>query len=203
MIKLISSCPELRSKTSVSPVTFLEEELSQNLAKSKTELRIGISIFFHFIRKPSLENIFLNHIKIWQQQLVAALLRIANWEDHLYLIYNVLRCPNGTAKWASQFIQVPNFDYYCDSFSDAKVNYCLTLIGILMSPIKDRDKFLKQLINDCMENVVDAARTDSVAWTFIDSDGEEDILDTGEIRGLKENDVVMLLNQIPLENMLG
>lgn len=199
----MSSCPELKSITSVSPVTFLEQEIGQNLTRSRAELRIAISIFFHFMRKPSLESIFFNRIKIWQQQLVAVLLRIANWEDHLFLVYNILRCPNGTAKWASQFIQVPNFDNYCDSFNDAKINYCITLIGILMTPIKDRDKFLEQLINDCIENVVDAARSDSLAWTLIDSDGEEDILDTGEIRGLKENDVVMLLNQVPLENMLG
>lgn len=129
-------------------------------------------------------------------------MRLATWQDHLFLIFHILRCPNGTAKWASKYIQIPKLDSYNDSFSDAKINHCLILMSILMSSIKDRDKFLEQMrVN--VENAVDVARSnDAMAWTLIDSDGEEDISSSGEINGLKENDIVLLLNQIPLENLL-
>lgn len=65
-------------------------------------------------------------------------------------------------------------------------------MATILSPIKAREQFLE-----------DIAQTKDMAtdalWVMVDSEGEEDEESTGT--SLKENDLVALLNQLPLDNM--
>ena len=38
---------------------------------------------------------------------MAALLRVATYRDHLFLLNHVLRAPAGVGRWASGFVQIP------------------------------------------------------------------------------------------------
>ena len=33
--------------------------------------------------------------------------RVATWQDHLFLLSHILRCPGGVSNWARNFVQVP------------------------------------------------------------------------------------------------
>lgn len=125
---------------------------------------------------------------------------MATWQDHLFLLFHVLRCPPGIASWAMPMIQVPQPLENASINSSHEINYCLVFLKILMLPIKQRNEFLAQLHDD--ENrVVDAVKEE--LWVLVDSDGEDDNCGgTGE-EGLKENDLVSLLNQLPLQKLFG
>lgn len=125
---------------------------------------------------------------------------MATWQDHLFLLFHVLRCPPGIASWAMPMIQVPLPLENASINGSCEINYCLVFLKILMLPIRQRNEFLAQLHDD--ENrVVDAVKEE--LWVLVDSDGEDDNYGcTGE-EGLKENDLVSLLNQMPLHKLFG
>lgn len=66
-----------------------------------------------------------------------------------------------------------------------------------------RKEFLAQLEDNDSNQAVDAMKEER--WVLVDSDGEDDAADGGTIclDGLKENDLVCLLNQMPLEKLFG
>lgn len=65
-------------------------------------------------------------------------------------------------------------------------------------PIKDRNRFLERMTND-LSNSIDPVKDE--IWILVDSEGEEGNTLTGECVGLKENDLVSLFDQIPLEQV--
>lgn len=107
--------------------------------------------------------------------------------------YCTFRCPAGVGSWASSFIQTPlTYGITESPFANYQINHVLTILATILSPIKAREQFLE-----------DIAQTKDTAtealWVMVDSDGEEDEESTGT--SLKENDLVALLNQLPLDNM--
>lgn len=65
-------------------------------------------------------------------------------------------------------------------------------MATILSPIKAREQFLED-VAQTKDAVTEAL------WVMVDSEGEEDEESTGT--SLKENDLVALLNQLPLDNM--
>lgn len=55
------------------------------------ELRAAISVLFTFQRRPLRDEVFVNDTRGWLSRLVGVLLRVATWQDHLFLIHHVLR----------------------------------------------------------------------------------------------------------------
>lgn len=91
---------------------------------------------------------------------MAVLLRLATWQDHLFLLYHILRCPAGIASWASSFIQIPKptTDVNRSIFNNDEVHHCMALIRALLLPIKTRNEFLVQLKDD--SKVLDGVKDD-------------------------------------------
>lgn len=164
------------------------------------DIRLTISILFYFLRRPVPDREFSIDIKKWLEKLVSSYVRLATWQDHLFLINHVLRCPAGIASWATPLIQIPKTNqnektpFACD-----EINHCVTFLKVLLMPTKQRSEFLSQLYSE--HGPIDATTED--LWIIIDSDGEEDKTPAGECASLKENDLIALLNQVPFENLFS
>lgn len=130
------------------------------------------------------------------------MLRTATWQDHLFLIYHVLRCPGGVSDWATSFIQIPRPPprvLNVSPFSSNEIHHCIAFLRTLLLPIASRNEFLATPIKEPVAAVVDPVKEDK--WILVDSDGDEDNAASGDCLGLKEKDLIAFLNQIPLECM--
>lgn len=183
-----------------TPVT-LSLTYDASSSDALNEMRITISILFSFLRRQVPDKEFSNDIKKWLEKLSAFYVRMATWQDHLFLIYHVLRCPPGIASWAIPLIQLPricsNKSPSTTPFVSDDINHCMTFLKALLLPAKQRSEFLAQLHSN--NGPIDAAADD--LWIIIDSDGEEDNTNFGECATLKENDLIALLNQVPFEHI--
>lgn len=160
------------------------------------EVRITISVLFSFLRRQVPDKEFSNDIKKWLDKLIAYYVRVATWQDHLFLIYHVLRCPPGISSWAIPLIQIPKAKYNeITPFTSDEIYHCVTFLKVLLMPTKQRTEFLANLYTE--NGPIDATKED--LWIIIDSDGEEDSTPAGECAKLKENDLIALLNQVPFE----
>lgn len=188
---------EIRTST---PVT-INTAYDANSLEALNEIRITISILFSFLRRQVPDKEFSNDIKKWLEKLTAFYVRMATWQDHLFLIYHVLRCPPGIASWAIPLIQLPqtfsNKSATTTPFASDDINHCMTFLKVLLLPTKQRAEFLKQLQSS--NAPIDATVED--LWIIIDSDGEEDSTPAGECATLKEADLIALLNQVPFEHL--
>lgn len=161
------------------------------------EVRVTISILFYFLRHQVPDKEFTTEIRKWLEKLAAVYIRLATWQDHLFLLYHVLRCPPGIASWAASIIQIPKqSSNIVTPFTCDEINHCMAFLKALLIPTKQRNEFLAQLRQS--SNLPQDAAVDDL-WIIIDSDGEEDNTPTGECAGLKENDLIGLFNQVPFE----
>lgn len=65
--------------------------ISPYLNQYLCDLRLCISVLFSFQRKLIRDTVFLKETREWLSQLIAMLLRIANWQDHLFILNHILR----------------------------------------------------------------------------------------------------------------
>ncbi|XP_052836525.1 ectopic P granules protein 5 homolog [Drosophila gunungcola] len=173
-----------------------------------SQLRRAISILFSFVRRPSPNANFDKDLKEWLRKLIALQLLLATREDHWFLLFNILRCPNGVGSWAAQFLQLPGTtalrsgsqqnDLPLD-LNSPELNHCMAVLQILLMPVKKRNEYLKSQTQATRELSGAAGVTDR--WIVVDSDGEDSHTPTGECIGLKESDLIALLNQLPFEKI--
>lgn len=183
-------------------VTLQEPNFSNQelLQASFRELRICISVLFLFQRQLHKNQELVTETRTWLADCVAMLLRAADWQDHIYLLVQVLRCPAGVGQWGAPFVQVPspNRNSNDTPFANRFVNHIVTILSIILSPVEKRDAFLEQMWSSLHEG------RDAVAenlWVLVDSDGEEDEPSGSGPFALKENDLVAFLNQIPIDDL--
>lgn len=189
-----SSFSDIRTATP----TALNRTLNTETLDIIREVRVTISVLFSFLRRQVPDKEFSSDIKKWLEKLAAYYVRVATWQDHLFLIYHVLRCPPGVASWAISLIQIPKpKQNETTPFSSEEINHCVTILRVLLMPTKQRKEFLASLH---LENGPIDATTEDL-WIIIDSDGEEDSTPAGECSKLKENDLISLLNQVPFEHL--
>lgn len=194
-IREILSHPSLRDlKTEI----VLRKSVDDKHFAPMQELRVAISILFNFLRRQLPDKEFAADVQHWLEKLVAVYVRLSTWQDHLFLIFHVLRCPPGTSAWATSLIQVPA---PTEILAVDEINHCIAFLRILLSPAKRRSEFLMQLKQ--ISTPVDASAMSDDMWIVIDSDGEEEQTPTGECAGLKENDLIALFNQFPFEQLFG
>lgn len=62
-----------------------------SLAHAVEQLRICIAILFSFQRRPMRDERFVRDTQDWLARLVAILVRVGNWQDHMFLLNHVLR----------------------------------------------------------------------------------------------------------------
>lgn len=192
--------PAFAAIRTTTPATLTTKYDASSL-DALNEMRITISILFGFLRRQVPDKEFSNDIKKWLEKLAAFYVRMATWQDHLFLIYHVLRCPPGIASWAIPLIQLPrtctNKSPTTTPFVSDDINHCMTFLKVLLLPTKQRSQFLAQLQSSSAP--IDATADD--LWIIIDSDGEEDNTPVGECATLKESDLIALLNQVPFEHI--
>ncbi|XP_073818455.1 ectopic P-granules autophagy protein 5 isoform X2 [Musca autumnalis] len=175
-----------------------------------SQIRRALSILFHFSRKLSPNKDFDKDLKSWFKKLISLHLRLATKEDHWFLLFNILRCPSGVGAWASEFLQIP-----CNTkkltptastptahtnevplqLNSPEIAHCMSVLQVLLLPIKKRNEYLKQFTQE----ITDPAKEER--WILIDSDGEDSHTASGDCVGLKESDLIALLNQIPFEQL--
>ncbi|XP_055848760.1 ectopic P granules protein 5 homolog isoform X2 [Episyrphus balteatus] len=199
IIDEIMSYHSVRHITNDSPIS-LNKSLNPESLHCINRLRRAITILFSFIRKPSPNSTFTKSIKQWLNKLISLHIRIATREDHWFLLFHVLRCPNGVGNWAKSFIQLPLTDSTTNNehitLSSAEINHCIAILHILLLPIKKRNDFLKAFSQSHKE-ISDPVKEDM--WILIESDGEEGTTSKGECIGLRESDLIALLDQMPFE----
>ncbi|KAG5874036.1 hypothetical protein JTB14_007998 [Gonioctena quinquepunctata] len=187
------NCMNVTQLNMTCPVALKVECEPIHLKPYLGELRICISILFAFQRKLIREVQFIKETRTWLSHLIAVLIRLANFQDHLFILNHVLRCPAGVGVWASSFIQTPLVISNPESpFANFQTNHVLTILATILTPIGERERFLEDIAQG-KDMASDAL------WVMVDSDGEEDEESTGT--SLKENDLVALLNQLPLDDL--
>ncbi|CAH0560105.1 unnamed protein product [Brassicogethes aeneus] len=191
---VITNCMNVTQLNRDAKVALTMQAEPMHLKPYLGELRLCISVLFSFQRKLIRDKKFLKETREWLGRLVGILLRVANYQDHLFILNHILRCPSGVGNWASNFVQLPLQEIPVGEspFSNYQINHLVTILASILMPIKEREKFL--------EDIAQGSDTATEAlWVMVDSEGEEDEETSGT--SLRENDLVALLNQLPLDNM--
>ncbi|KAJ8984461.1 hypothetical protein NQ317_012527 [Molorchus minor] len=190
---VINNCINVTQLDKHAPVALTIQCEPMHIKPYLAEVRLCISILFSFQRKLIRETQFISETRQWLTQLVAVLLRLSNFQDHLFILNHVLRCASGVGSWAACFIQAPlDINLKVSPFGSYQVNHVLVILATILMPIGAREQFLEDIAQN-KEMATDAL------WVMVDSDGEEDEESTGT--SLRENDLVALLNQLPLDNL--
>lgn len=147
------SCPELLRLPHNAPVNLHLGEPPPHIAGCISELRMCIAILFTFQRRLVKDDEFVWDTRDWLSRLVAVLLRVASWRDHLFLLNHVLRCPAGVGSWAAGFVQAPPPPplTYVDSsypspFSSSHLDHMVTMLATILLPVREREHFLEQVL---------------------------------------------------------
>ncbi|XP_022249483.1 ectopic P granules protein 5 homolog isoform X2 [Limulus polyphemus] len=206
IFNLISLSPVLKDIPSNAPVSgFSPETLNPAWKQQINSLKICISILFMFQRRQCKDTQFVEDTRYWLTSLVAILLRVSTFDDHLFLLNHILRCPPGTGHWAASYIQpinLSNWSFFEETeFGSLYLDHVVTTLATLLFPVKARMDFLLRLKSskDNDSAVVDPVK-DSV-WVLVDSEGEEDEDQENQWFHWLENDIVAFLNQIPIATL--
>lgn len=171
---------------------------SSNARHQIQKLKDCITVLFSFHRRPIEDHDFVENVRLWTARLVSVLLRVASFEDHLFILNHVLRCPAGVGTWAASYIQIPTLIHSDDAtFVNQSLDHMVTVLATILQPIKGRETFLQYL------NITLKERTESTdnAWIMVDSDGEENEDPKNAWQYLRENDVVSILGQVALNEL--
>lgn len=182
-----------------SPVVLNAEVVYPDMKSKINDLRLYISILFKFLRDAVHDKLLITHVQDWIKKLVALQLRVATWQDHIFILFHVLRCQVGVGNWAASLIQVPVLQRSSElnsPFSYPEFEHCIALLSALLLPIKNRGTFLEGITKDLVPS---SENVDEDVWILVDSEGEEGSSPSGECIGLKENDLVAIYDQIPFE----
>ncbi|XP_024941283.1 ectopic P granules protein 5 homolog isoform X2 [Cephus cinctus] len=196
------SCKEFANLAQNAPVSLGTTQTPPHMMPQLAELRMCTTILFNFQRKVLKDGKFVSDTREWLSKLVAVLLRVANWQDHLFLLNHVLRCPGGVTNWAVGYIQTPvplrNRGSSSSPLNDPHLNHMITMLAIILLPVKERDKFLEQVQISLQDTSNSPGDT---VWVMLDEEGEddEDIANIGA--NLRESDLISLLHQIPLDKL--
>lgn len=200
MIGELMSSKAFASVPKDSPVMLHDEVIYPDMKSHINDLRLYISILFKFLRDAVHDKFLITCVQEWIRKLVALQLRVATWQDHVFILFHILRCPVGVGNWAANFVQVPVMQRSPDDdnspFQYPEFQHCIALLSALLLPVKDRGTFLEGITKDFVP-ACDNVHED--VWILVDSDGEEGSSPSGECIGLKENDLVAIYDQIPFE----
>ncbi|XP_041348486.1 ectopic P granules protein 5 homolog isoform X2 [Gigantopelta aegis] len=195
LYSFLTKSPALKNIPKNAPIQVLlvqKAEYSHQIGK----LKDCISVLFMFHRRPSRDREFLNNIRQWTQKLVATLLRLATFEDHLFILNHILRCPAGVGTWATKLVQVPPPPPAdtAGGFGSPLLDHLVTELSTLLQPTIAREDFMCQMRTSVSPQSVQMENT----WIMVDSDGEEDEDPSNLWLYLHENDIVSILKQFPV-----
>eukprot|EP00116_Pleurobrachia_bachei_P001405 sb/3461667/ len=183
VVKLIQQSPPLYSDqvTSFVPGTQVPWEL----VHQTSNLRISISILFHFKRQTLSDEVFAGDIDRWLSILIGYLLRTATLLDHRFILNHLLRCPTGFSFWGSKFLQFVWAEYpVCSLSSNPVIDHFFLLYVTLISPLSERDNMLANYEAPVQDS-------DPAEWSLLDELGEVEVAG----KQLLERDYLELLGQ--------
>ncbi|KZC09302.1 Ectopic P granules protein 5 like protein, partial [Dufourea novaeangliae] len=197
-----NSCKEFASLSQNAPISLAIVQTHLQIIPQLVEIRMCITILFNFQRKLLKDGKFVTDTREWLTKLVAILLRVANWQDHLFLLNHILRCPGGVMNWACSYVQMPAPQEFTESstspLNDPYLDHIVATLAVILLPIKDRDKFLEQVQISLQDTTYSPGDT---VWVMLDQEGEEDEDIANSGANLYENDLISLLNQIPFNKV--
>lgn len=88
---VIANCMSVTQLHPKAAVSLTLESEPAHLKPYLAELRLCISVLFSFQRCLIRDSQFIKETRDWLGRLVAVLLRIANYQDHLFLLNHILR----------------------------------------------------------------------------------------------------------------
>ena len=171
----------------------------------------SLGALFDFCRRPGRNAAVIEDVRGWLDRLVAAMVRREDGEDfeaHLLILQQVLRCPSGVGKWAAKFVQVPPPEIQvlvdgqeepCGLPENQRIKHMMAVISVLMSPIEDREEFLKPMRGSLVSPTPEREEDPDSVWSVVDQEGEEDedLHDTWHLLG--DADLVAIFDQIPFD----
>lgn len=173
------------------------------------DLRQLISALFYFqrISDPFPDDEFDRLVRQWLSLLVNCLYSFPMHENALFLLNHVLRCPSGVNEFLASFVQCQSPLRLLDhQQAIEQVNYCLTFLSTILSPVKLRERFVRpskiRYVTDATSSQLEKESSDDDLWHLLDGENEkgEDIaLNSSD---LTEIDIIQLLKQIPFEDVL-
>ncbi|VDP02116.1 unnamed protein product [Soboliphyme baturini] len=113
-------------------------ELPDEFRKIRDNIRTLLDTLFYFLRQPENQPYSASIIN-WITVLMETLFKCTAPEDHMYLLFQFLRCPDTFGKWASKFIH--SFVHISSDLFPA-VNLYLILLDELFIPLRNRSLFV-------------------------------------------------------------
>ncbi|CAF0819959.1 unnamed protein product [Rotaria sordida] len=179
-----------------------------SLNKSTKKLLHVIEILFNFQRYRTRDTLFYTYTRQLLKQTIDIVYNYGNYNETLFIINHVLRCPPGIHQWATNFVRFllpTSFDILC---SPMYIRYVAHFLATLLFPIKSRDIFLQNWLGENGETVPQVSSLNTIKnqqqqqWMLIDADGHERAAllrwDT-----LNEDDLIALLNQFNLNYLMN
>jgi hypothetical protein len=182
-----------------SPIALNEKIENYDLRLKVIDLRNYVSILFKFLREMPQDKKLELDVRNWIKQLISLQLRISTWEDHVFILFHILRCADGVGNWASSFIQIPSIGDECYKYEllgSPDLHHCVSVLNILIRPISKRNVFLEEQLKDV---IATKNKSEKDLWILVDSDGEEGSSSSNDCSQLRESDLVALFDQIPWE----
>ncbi|XP_053378040.1 ectopic P granules protein 5 homolog isoform X2 [Mercenaria mercenaria] len=194
---LFITSPVLRDIPKNLPV-FACERQNPNAIHQIQKLQDCISILFTFHRLPIDDKEMVVNLQHWTERMVSALLRVGTFEDHMYILNQIMRCPAGIGSWASHFVQTPpiptNENFMPLMFGNTYLDHVITGLSTVLIPTSYRSEFMCKM----QKMLATGKDNKNLSWVMVDSDGEEDEDPQSSWVYLHENDVVAVLKQLPL-----
>ena len=186
-VKLTESCPPLYTVTEYITSYVPGILIPWEHVNHTSQLRVCISILFHFKRQKMTDDVFTRDIDRWLNILVSMLLRVATLLDHRFLLNHLLRCPTGFSFWGSNFLQFAwaNNTYSTETIiGNPIVDHFFLMYLTMLLPLEGRESMLANY-----EPPVEDSNP--AEWSILDELGEVDCDD----KQLLERDYLELLGQ--------
>ena len=187
MVKVMQTCPPLfclaNNVTSYVPGLSIPWDHVNHTA----QLRVCISIMFHFKRQKITDDVFEKDINRWLNILVSMLLRVATLLDHRFLLNHLLRCPSGFSFWGNNYLQFmwSEVPYNTDAtMGKMMVDHFFLMYLTMILPLPERETMLAEYEPPEQEH-------DPSEWALLDELGEVSC----DGKQLLERDYLELLGQ--------
>lgn len=184
----LSASPVFQPLDAHSPVTFWLQRPAGYDADTM-RLLSHLDVVFWYLRnaQAGTDREFADVVRVWVEQLLSALLRVATFDDHRYILHHLIRVPN-MHEWGAKYVQFPQES----EWNDDTVDHFAVMLHTLLHP----------------ENVMDMpplvrASAPADSWVIVD-----DLCDAivGRVLPsalLSDDDFVALVEQFPFARLFS
>uniref|UniRef100_A0A182N119 Uncharacterized protein n=1 Tax=Anopheles dirus TaxID=7168 RepID=A0A182N119_9DIPT len=145
---------------------------------------------------------YLQDLRRWFVAVGIRLLHAGTVPERIWLMFHVLRFPNGAGTWAHVLVHplaIVGAGAGGTLLDAGELQAVLTVTRVLLRPITARQTFLTAPDDGARPAEPDATSA-GTTFEWVDSDGEESAPDK-RVRPIKESDLLALLDQIPFRRL--